>query len=206
MDIQMSHKCPTVKPNYCDKAKRIRRGDNGKIHDRQGQCTSDPLDCNRSWINKKGQTGYCTEDSTAEGQYCTEYNDAPVMVQPSSAMVKPVSAMVKQQAIIELEQAMINLTLAKQKYEQAMVLHASASSSAPAVGPSYVPSSGATPVVSSDFNSSYEPLGARNHPKFSKTSGLGKRNKSKKRTSKKRNKSKKQTSKKRTSKKRTSKK
>lgn len=71
----MSYRCPTDKPNYCDRSKQIRKGAHGKIHDRQGQCAERKDDCNRNFYDKKGKTGYCTTDPTQKGEHCTGETD-----------------------------------------------------------------------------------------------------------------------------------
>ena len=71
----MSYRCPTDKPNYCDRTKQIRKGAHGKIYDRQGQCAERKDDCNRNFYDKKGKTGYCTTDPTQKGEDCTREPD-----------------------------------------------------------------------------------------------------------------------------------
>lgn len=66
----MSYRCPTDKPNYCDRTKQLRKGTHGNIHERQGQCAEQKSDCNRNFYDKKGKTGYCTTDSTQKGEHC----------------------------------------------------------------------------------------------------------------------------------------
>ena len=86
----MSYRCPTDKPNYCDRTKQIRKGTHGKIHERQGQCAEQKSDCNRNFYDKKGKTGYCTTDPTQKGEHCTGEPDyTPPAFVPQSATHHP---------------------------------------------------------------------------------------------------------------------
>jgi len=86
----MSYRCPTKTPNYCDRSKQIRKGVHGKVTEKKGQCAERQDDCNRNFHDKKGDTGYCTNDPTATGKFCTGEPDyTPPVFVPQSASHHP---------------------------------------------------------------------------------------------------------------------